>query len=657
MSRAGLDWLPGALADLADRDLLRVLTYCEGAPGPEVEIDGVPHLLLASNNYLGLAADPAVVEGARAALARYGAGAGASRLVTGSLDLHRRLEERLAALKRCEDALVFPTGFQANVGTIPALVGRGDAVFSDELNHASLIDGCRLSGAEVVRYPHADADALEAAVRAAGPRPRRLIATDTVFSMDGDLAPLPAIVAVAERHGCMLMVDEAHATGVLGATGAGALEHFGLEGRVPVVMGTLSKALGAQGGYVAGDRDLCAYLRTRDRGFVFTTALAPAAAGAALAALDIVRDQPERRAPPANAGRPPRGGRARPRLRGAAHRLGRGRRADRRGRRRARRGRVPAPRPGVGAGDPPALGAAGHRPPAPDGHGHPRGPPRQLGPRRPRLRPPPGGGLMIDEPGIFVMGTGTGVGKTVVTGAIALAARARGRDPAVLKPAQTGDDGTITGDAEFVAGLVGLDEPPEAICPYRLRAPLAPSVAAALEGRRLDPQVVARSYDDLSERHDLVLVEAAGGALVPFSDGVNMAGLASLLGLPVVVAARPGLGTLNHILLTLEALHRRGLTVLGVVISGYPAEPGLDALTNPPALARLNPVPLLGVIPHDPGIDVGSGAAGGLAESGPAALDPLLGGTFSPARFRRAGESRLAALTDHHERSPARGPH
>ena len=295
MARSGLEWLPGALADLADRDLLRVLTYCQGAPDAEVPIDGVPHLLLASNNYLGLANDPAVVAGARAALEAYGAGAGASRLVTGSLDLHRILEERIAALKGCEDALVFPTGFQANVGTIPALVGRGDVVFSDELNHASLIDGCRLSGAEVVRYPHADPDGLEAAVRGAAGR-RRLIVTDTVFSMDGDLAPLPAIVEVAERHGCMLMVDEAHATGVLGPSGAGAIEHFGLGGRVPVVMGTLSKALGSQGGYVAGDRDLCDYLRTRDRGFVFTTALAPAAAGAALAALDIVRDEPQRRA-------------------------------------------------------------------------------------------------------------------------------------------------------------------------------------------------------------------------------------------------------------------------------------------------------------------------------------------------------------------------
>ena len=296
-ARSGLEWLPDALASLRDRDLLRVLTYCEGAPDPEVLIEGVPHLLLASNNYLGLANDPKVVCAARDALEKYGVGAGASRLVTGSLDLHRRLEERIAALKCCEDAMVFPTGFQANVGTIPALVGRGDLIFSDELNHASLIDGCRLSGAEVVRYAHADPDALEDAVKAHAERrsARRLIVTDTVFSMDGDLAPLPEVVEIADRHGAMVMVDEAHATGVLGPTGAGALEHFGLEGRVPVVMGTLSKALGAQGGYVAGDRDLCDYLRTRDRGFVFTTALAPAAAGAAMASLDIIRDEPERR--------------------------------------------------------------------------------------------------------------------------------------------------------------------------------------------------------------------------------------------------------------------------------------------------------------------------------------------------------------------------
>ena len=249
---------------------------------------------------------------------------------------------------------------------------------------------------------------------------------------------------------------------------------------------------------------------------------------------------------------------------------------------------------------------------------------------------------MIAERGIFVMGTGTGVGKTVVTASIALAARAQGRTVAPLKPAQTGDP--EVGDAEFVAALLGLDEPVEAIRPYALAAPLAPAVAAQLEGVRLDPGVVVRAYADLSARYDLVVVEAAGGALVPFSDGVDMAALAATLGLPVVVAARPGLGTLNHTLLTLEALHRRGLTVLGVVISGYPDEPGLDALTNPSALARLTPLPLLGAIAHDPGIDVERGRAGRLAQVGPAGLDPLLGGTFSPARFRREAEARLGTL-------------
>lgn len=251
---------------------------------------------------------------------------------------------------------------------------------------------------------------------------------------------------------------------------------------------------------------------------------------------------------------------------------------------------------------------------------------------------------MIDAPGLFVQGTDTGVGKTVVAGAIALAARERGRSAAPLKPAQTGVALGLVGDAEFVASLLGLDEPIEALRPYALRAPLAPAVAAQLEGERLDPRRVVDAYQALSARYDLVVVEAAGGALVPFSDGVDMAGLAALLRLPVVVVARPGLGTLNHTLLTLEALHRRGLTVLGVVICGYPAEPGLDALTNPSVLARLSPCPLLGVIPHDPEIDTEAGRPGRLAEIGPAGLDPLLGGTFSPARFRRETERRREAL-------------
>jgi len=251
---------------------------------------------------------------------------------------------------------------------------------------------------------------------------------------------------------------------------------------------------------------------------------------------------------------------------------------------------------------------------------------------------------VILRDGVFVTGTDTGIGKTVVSAALGLAAQASGRTAVVLKPGQTGDDGTITGDAEFCQMVLGTDEPIDAISPIRLRAPLAPAVAARLEAARVDPDLVRGRHAALRTRYDLVIVEGAGGLLVPFADGVDMAGLAAMLGLPLIVVARPGLGTLNHILLTLEAAHRRGLTVLGVVLSGFPDDPGIDVLTNPAALARLTPVPLLGVIPYDPAIDTEAGNPGDLARIGPAGLDPLLGGTFSRERFRRDIERRLAAV-------------
>jgi len=253
---------------------------------------------------------------------------------------------------------------------------------------------------------------------------------------------------------------------------------------------------------------------------------------------------------------------------------------------------------------------------------------------------------LLTDRGVFVTGTDTGVGKTVVTAALGLAAQAQGRSVICLKPAQTGWVGETTSDPEFVQTVLGTDEPFEAVCPYAMAAPLAPSVAAALEGRRLDPSVVVQAHRALAERYDVVIVEGAGGLLVPFSDGVDMGGLAALLEIPLIVVARPGLGTLNHTLLTLESLHRRGATVLGVVISGYPERPGLDALTNPGVLARLTPVPLLGVIPHDPDIDTEGGIAGDLARIEPGRADPLLGGTFSHARWRRGVEELLRRATD-----------
>jgi 8-amino-7-oxononanoate synthase len=286
------------VAGIEAAGLLRRVRALESASEPEVVLDGRRVLCLASNNYLGLAAHPEVVDAAAEAARRYGAGAGSARLITGGNVLHDELEARLAAFKGTEAALLFSSGYLANLGTVSALVGPGDAVFSDALNHASIIDGCRLSRADVVVYRHADAGDLAERLRAwrqRAPAGRRaLVVTDSVFSMDGDVAPLPEIAAACDRHGAMLMVDEAHATGVVGPGGRGAVADHGLDGRVGVVMGTLSKALGAAGGFIAGSADLCAYLRNRARSFIFDTALPPPTAAAALAALGVLEREPER---------------------------------------------------------------------------------------------------------------------------------------------------------------------------------------------------------------------------------------------------------------------------------------------------------------------------------------------------------------------------
>ncbi len=289
-----LAWVTPELEDLRQHYLLRTLTDFEAAPEPEIIYQGRRYLLLASNNYLGLATDPRVLNGAQDALRRYGASTAASRLISGSTILHRELEAELAALKGAEAAILFSSGYLANLGTIGALVGPGDTIFCDRLNHASIVDAAFLSRARLVVYHHNDVDHLDSLLERHSAR-RRLIVTDSVFSMDGDLAPLPDLCDLAERWGCMLMADEAHATGVLGARGGGAIEHFGLRGRVPIIMGTLSKALGSVGGFVAGSRRLVDYLRNRARTFMFDTALAPSAAGAAQAALRVVRVEAERR--------------------------------------------------------------------------------------------------------------------------------------------------------------------------------------------------------------------------------------------------------------------------------------------------------------------------------------------------------------------------
>lgn len=283
------------LQGLREEGLYRSLLSVEGVEGPLVRLGGKKYLCFCSNNYLGLAGHPRIKRAAQEAIERYGWGVGASRLVSGNTTLHEALEVELAHFKGAEAALVFPSGYMANVGTITALVGKGDTVIGDRLNHASLIDGCRLSGADFRIYAHKDVDGLEGVLRRASQYRKRLIITDGVFSMDGDLAPLPNIVELAKKYKAMLMVDDAHGTGVLGKKGKGTVEHYGLDREVDVQMGTLSKALGGVGGFVTGSKTLVEYLKNRSRPFIYTTALPVAACAAAVEALRIIREESSRR--------------------------------------------------------------------------------------------------------------------------------------------------------------------------------------------------------------------------------------------------------------------------------------------------------------------------------------------------------------------------
>jgi 8-amino-7-oxononanoate synthase len=279
------------LEELRQRGLYRRLRLIEGQQGPSVTLDGRPVLLLCSNNYLGLADRAEVREAAAAAAMRWGAGAGASRLISGNMEPHRELERRLAAFKGYEASLLFGSGYLANTGAIAALTGRGEVVFSDELNHASIVDGCRLSRAETFVYRHGDLEHLAWGLQQASGR-ASLIVTDGVFSMDGDLAPLPELLGLARRHGARLMVDEAHATGAVGPGGRGSVSAAGLSGEVDVVVGTLGKALGSYGAYACANAETIELLLNSARPFIFSTAPPPPALGAALAALGILEGEP-----------------------------------------------------------------------------------------------------------------------------------------------------------------------------------------------------------------------------------------------------------------------------------------------------------------------------------------------------------------------------
>lgn len=291
---AKLDFIDQELNELKESGLYIIIRTIESPQGAWINVDGKRVLNLCSNNYLGFANHPALKQAAQRAIESFGVGPAAVRTIAGTMSLHLELEKKLADFKGCEATISFQSGFNANLATIPALVGRDDVIFSDELNHASIIDGCRLSRATIVRYPHNDAQALAELVEKEGPKYRRkLIVTDGVFSMDGDIAPLPDLVEVAEKYDAIMMVDDAHGEGVLGRGGRGIVDHFHLHGRVDIEVGTLSKAFGVVGGYVAGSRKLIEYLRQKARPFLFSSAVTPADVAACIAAVDILTESTE----------------------------------------------------------------------------------------------------------------------------------------------------------------------------------------------------------------------------------------------------------------------------------------------------------------------------------------------------------------------------
>jgi glycine C-acetyltransferase len=288
-----LSFVQTELDSLKSQGLYRPLRQLSGEQAAHSTIDGRSVVNLSSNNYLGLTTHPKLKAKALAAIERLGVGSGAVRPIAGTMEIHMELERRLAEFKKTETVVVFQSGFTANAGTVASLLSKDDVVISDELNHASIIDGCRLSRAAIKVFPHKDVDAARKILRDLPAAQRKLLITDGVFSMDGDVGPLPALCAIAEEFGCIMMVDDAHASGVFGANGRGTIDHFGMHGRVDIQVGTLSKAIGSLGGYVAGTRALIEFLYHRARPFLFSTSHPPSVAASCLAALDVLLEEPE----------------------------------------------------------------------------------------------------------------------------------------------------------------------------------------------------------------------------------------------------------------------------------------------------------------------------------------------------------------------------
>jgi glycine C-acetyltransferase len=294
MPKAQLHYLTEELEKLREQKLYQKLRVLETQQLPVARFDGCEVINLSSNNYLGLTTHPGLRQKALEAIEKWGVGSGAVRTIAGTMSIHMLLEEKIARFKHVEASVVFQSGFTANAGTVQAILGREDVIISDELNHASIIDGCRLSRAEIKVFPHKDIEACEKVLKEIeGRKGRKLLITDGVFSMDGDITPLPQLVELAEKYGCIMMIDDAHASGVLGRNGRGTVDHYNLHGRVDIQVGTLSKAIGALGGYVCSTRDAIEFLYHRARPFLFSTSHPPSVAATCLAAFEVLDEEPQ----------------------------------------------------------------------------------------------------------------------------------------------------------------------------------------------------------------------------------------------------------------------------------------------------------------------------------------------------------------------------
>src|SRR5437867_6281868 len=294
-TRPQLSYLADQMNDLKQRGTHFSLRVLDGEQTPECTVDGKHVINLASNNYLGLTTHPKLREAAHDAIKKYGVGSGAVRTVSGTMKIHMELEEKIARFKHVEACVVFQSGFDANAGTVSAVLGKDDFIISDQLNHASIIDGARLSRAKILVFEHKDIAQAEEKLASVKNEPgKKLLISDGVFSMDGDIGPLPALCDLAEKYGAIMMVDDAHASGVLGRNGRGTIDHFKVHGRVDIQVGTLSKAIGALGGYVCGSRDLIDFLYHRARPFLFSTSHPPSVAATCIAAFEVLENEPER---------------------------------------------------------------------------------------------------------------------------------------------------------------------------------------------------------------------------------------------------------------------------------------------------------------------------------------------------------------------------